>query len=177
MHNMQTFVFGEFLPIITDFYGTGCIIQLRSIKIKTVNNLPCCPGSGTTRYNRGGVLFFEPTEYLRGDPALHLQSQLKLPETRLLPSVRAWTKVLLFFYSSLKSCCQGRVMGFVGGGTNIAIATALPPIILCNVLWTSNSLWNFYMLFSMFVWVFSFWMWRITPASGVLLPLSSDYSA
>ena len=42
-------------------------------------------------------------------------------------------------------------MRFVGGGTNIAIATAMPPIILCNVLWTSNSLWNFYMLFSMLV--------------------------
>ena len=27
----------------------------------------------------------------------------------------------------LKPRCQGRVMGFVGGGSNIAIATALPP--------------------------------------------------
>ena len=37
-----------------------------------------------------------------------------------------WLSVLLFFKSQLKPRCQGRVMGFVGGGGNIAIATALP---------------------------------------------------
>ena len=31
-----------------------------------------------------------------------------------------------FFPPSLKPRCQGRVMGFDGGGGNIAIATALP---------------------------------------------------
>ena len=33
-----------------------------------------------------------------------------------------------FFYLTLKLLCQGKVMGFVGGGGNIAIATALPSL-------------------------------------------------
>ena len=32
-----------------------------------------------------------------------------------------------FFSPPLKPRCQAKVMGFVGGGSNIAIATALPP--------------------------------------------------
>ena len=36
-------------------------------------------------------------------------------------------RTLLFFPSPLNPRCQGRVLGFVGGGSNIAIATALPP--------------------------------------------------
>ena len=32
-----------------------------------------------------------------------------------------------FFPTPLKPHCQGRVMGFVGDGGSIAIATALPP--------------------------------------------------
>ena len=41
-----------------------------------------------------------------------------------------WLSVLFFFSSPapLKPRCQGRVMGFVGGGGNIVIATALPPL-------------------------------------------------
>ena len=35
------------------------------------------------------------------------------------------------FPPPLKPRCQGRVMGFVGGGRDIAIATALPSIIVC----------------------------------------------
>ena len=40
---------------------------------------------------------------------------------------------LLFFPPRLKPRCQGRVMGVVGGGGNIAISTALPPsfCVLC----------------------------------------------
>ena len=40
-----------------------------------------------------------------------------------------------FFLSPpLKPRCQGRVVGFVGGGGYIAIATALPPSFVCIVL-------------------------------------------
>ena len=38
-----------------------------------------------------------------------------------------WLSVSPFFPPPLKPRCQVRVMGFVGGGGNIAIATALPP--------------------------------------------------
>ena len=44
--------------------------------------------------------------------------------------------VYSFFSSPLKPHCQGRVMGFVGGGSNIAIATALLPssfVVYCFV--------------------------------------------
>ena len=47
-----------------------------------------------------------------------------------------WPSVLIFFFPpTLKPRCQGRVMGFAGGGGNIAIATALPPssFVYCNV--------------------------------------------
>ena len=38
-----------------------------------------------------------------------------------------WLSVLFFFFSPpLKPRCQGRVIGVVGGGGNIAITTALP---------------------------------------------------
>ena len=49
-----------------------------------------------------------------------------LPVTHSSP-LSTWFGVLLFFFLPLlKPRCQGRVMGFVGGGGNIAIATALP---------------------------------------------------
>ena len=48
-----------------------------------------------------------------------------LPVTPFLKYV-AW-RTLLFFPGQLKPHCQGRVLGFVGGGGNIAIATAIPP--------------------------------------------------
>ena len=44
-----------------------------------------------------------------------------------LPSVRGLAYSSFFFSPPLKPRCQGRVIGFVGGGGNIAIATALPP--------------------------------------------------
>ena len=49
-----------------------------------------------------------------------------LPITHSSP-LNTWLSVLLFFSPRLKPLCQGRVRGFVGGGGNIAIATALPP--------------------------------------------------
>ena len=60
-----------------------------------------------------------------------------------------WLSILLFFFLSplLKPRCQGSVMGFVGGGGYIAIATALPPSFVCIVLNTFNSLWYSYFFF------------------------------
>ena len=50
-----------------------------------------------------------------------------LPVTHFSP-FSTWLSVLLFFFSPLlKPRCQGRVTCFVGGGGNIAIATAKPP--------------------------------------------------
>ena len=49
-----------------------------------------------------------------------------LPVTHSSP-LSSWVSVVFFFPPSQKPHCQGRVMGFVGGGGNIAIATALPP--------------------------------------------------
>ena len=49
-----------------------------------------------------------------------------LPVTHSSP-LSTWLSALFFSPSQLKPRCQGRVMGFVGGGGNIAIATALPP--------------------------------------------------
>ena len=49
-----------------------------------------------------------------------------LPVTHSSP-LSTWLSVLFFFSSPAKLRCQGRVMGFVGGGGNIAVANALPP--------------------------------------------------
>ena len=49
-----------------------------------------------------------------------------LPVTDSSP-LCTWLSILFFFPPLLKPCCQGRVMGLVGGGGSIAIATALPP--------------------------------------------------
>ena len=46
---------------------------------------------------------------------------------RMVP-LSTWLSLLFFFYLPLKLRCQGKVMGFVGGGGNIAIATALPSL-------------------------------------------------
>ena len=56
-----------------------------------------------------------------------------LPVTHSSP-LSTWLSVL-FFPPPLKLRCQGRVMGFVGGGGNIAMATALPPssLVYCFV--------------------------------------------
>ena len=56
-----------------------------------------------------------------------------LPVTHSSP-LSTWLSIL-FFLPLLKPRCQGRVMGFVGGGSNIAITTALPPssLVYCIV--------------------------------------------
>ena len=61
------------------------------------------------------------------------------------------------------------VLRFVSGGGNIAIATAYPCHFLFFVLSTSDSLWNFFILFPTLAWGCGFWTWRQTLASGVLL--------
>ena len=49
-----------------------------------------------------------------------------LPVTHSSP-LSTWLSIFSFFHPPLKPRCQGRVMGFVGGGGNIDIATALLP--------------------------------------------------
>ena len=49
-----------------------------------------------------------------------------LPITHSSP-LSTWLSKLFFFSSPAKTTLSGRVMGFVGGGGNIAIATGLPP--------------------------------------------------
>ena len=51
----------------------------------------------------------------------------ELPVTNSSP-LSTWLSIFfLFFPPPLKPGGQGKVVGFVGGGGNIAIATALPP--------------------------------------------------
>ena len=60
-------------------------------------------------------------------------------------------------------------MGFVGGGGNIAIVTALPQlnfVLHCVLIFIS--LWFIYILFFMLAWNFGFRTWRLTRAPGVL---------
>ena len=57
-------------------------------------------------------------------------------------------------------------MGFVGGGVNIAIATALPQsFVYCTIL------------FFMLARSFSFWILRLTLARVILFLLDAEYSA
>ena len=49
-----------------------------------------------------------------------------LPVTHSSP-LSVWFSVLFFFSSPAETTLLGQGMGFVGGGGNIAIATALPP--------------------------------------------------
>ena len=63
---------------------------------------------------------------MRGDPELQSQSKARSSRNSLL-SLKYMAYHTLFFPAPLKPRCQGRVMGFVGGGSNVAIATALLP--------------------------------------------------
>ena len=76
----------------------------------------------------GWVLFFNKNQRHPWEEIMSYSHSRKpdLPVTRSSP-LRTWLSILLFFSPPLKPRCQGRVMGFVGGGDNIAIATALPP--------------------------------------------------
>ena len=57
-----------------------------------------------------------------------------LPVTQCFPLARGLA-YSSFFPPPLKPRCQGRVNGFAGGSSNIAIATALPPssLVYCIV--------------------------------------------
>ena len=61
-------------------------------------------------------------------------------------------------------------MGFVGGGGNIAIATALP--LYCK----HQIVYGFSFSFFMVACYFSLWMWRQTLARIFLYRLSAEYS-
>ena len=62
-----------------------------------------------------------------------------LPVTQFSP-FSTWLSVLFFFPPSLKPRCQGRAMGFVGGGGNFAITTALPLFFLFCVLYCKHQI-------------------------------------
>ena len=66
------------------------------------------------------------TAFLRGDPEYSYSRKPDLSVTRSSP-FSTWLIVLLFFSSPAKTTLSGKVMGYVGGGGNNAIATALPP--------------------------------------------------
>ena len=44
-----------------------------------------------------------------------------------------WLSVLFFLASPAKTTCQGRVVGFAGGGGNIALQLPYPHLRLCIV--------------------------------------------
>ena len=69
-----------------------------------------------------------------------------LPVTHSSP-FSTWLSVLLFFFLTLNSHCQGRVMGFVGGCGSIAIATALPPYFVCCLVNIKIEFMDFFYLF------------------------------
>ena len=75
--------------------------------------------------------------------------QPDLPVTQFTP-FSAWLILLFFFHPPLKPHCQDRVIGFVSGGGNIAVAIVLSQYnTMCIALRTYNSLWNFSILFFM----------------------------
>ena len=87
-----------------------------------------------------------------------------------------WFSLLFFFSSPLKPRCQCRVMGFVDGAGNIAIATSLSPsfcVSYCNhQIVHGISISYFYACLRSF----GFRMWRLTLACGVLCQLSASNS-
>ena len=74
----------------------------------------------------GWVLFFNKNKWHPWEEIMSYSHSCKpdLPVTHSSP-LSTWLSILLFFFSLLKPCCQGRVVGFVGAGGNIAITTAL----------------------------------------------------
>ena len=67
-------------------------------------------------------------------------------------------------------------MGFVVGGGNIAIATALPPSSFFYSIVNIKYFMDFLYLIFYVDRGFGFWMWRLTLASGGLFQLSAAYS-
>ena len=67
-------------------------------------------------------------------------------------------------------------MGFVGGGGNIAIATALPPSSFVYCIVNIESFMDFLYLIFYGCLRLGFWMWRRTLARVVLYLMSAEYS-
>ena len=72
---------------------------------------------------------------------------------------------------------QGRVMGYVGGGGNIAIATIIPPSSFVYCIVNIKYFTDFHILFISLARGFGFWMWTLTLARSVLFLMSAEYSA
>ena len=69
-----------------------------------------------------------------------------LPVTHSSPST--WLSVLFIFSSPVKPRCQDMVMGFVGGGSNIAFATTLPPSLFVHCILNIKEFMDFlYLIF------------------------------
>ena len=88
-------------------------------------------------FKGGWVLFLENQRHPWEEIMSYSHSRKPyLPVTHSSP-LSTWLSVLLFFFLPRwnHAACQGRVVGFVGGGGVIAIATALPPpsLVYCIV--------------------------------------------
>ena len=83
----------------------------------------------------GWVLFFNKNQRHPWEEKKSYSHSRKpdLPVAHSSP-LSTWPSIPSFFPSPLIPRCQGRVMGFVRGGGNIAIATALPHHRSCIVL-------------------------------------------
>ena len=68
-------------------------------------------------------------------------------------------------------------MGFVGGGGNIAIVTALSLLNFDCIVFKYSLVYGFSILFFMLAWNFGFRTWRLTRAPGVLFLRPGEYSA
>ena len=76
----------------------------------------------------------------------------------------------------LRLRCQGRVVGIVGGGGNIAIATAYSYLFVYCIVNIKQFMKFLYLFFFRLAWSFGFWTWRLTLACCILFPLSAEYS-
>ena len=92
-----------------------------------------CPGSGNTLFQRQISSIFRTNGIWEEIQSYSHSRNPDFPITHFSP-FRMWIIILFFFSPPLKPRCQGRVMYFVGGGGNIAIATALPPS-FCVLYW------------------------------------------
>ena len=84
----------------------------------------CCPGSGNILFQRR--MSFNQRHPCEDNLSYSHSRMPDVPVTRFSPFNR-WISILFLFPTPLKPCCQSRVMGSVGGGGNIGIASALPP--------------------------------------------------
>ena len=77
--------------------------------------------------SKGGWVLFLNSQWYPWEEIMSYSHRRKsdIPVTHSSP-LSTWLSILFFFFFPVKTT-QGRFMGFVGGGDNIAIATALPP--------------------------------------------------